>query len=105
MLTGEGTSKVQPYPFDYASAKITLVDTPGFNDTKRSDTEALEEIADWTSATCRKKQLLPGIIYLHPITHARMEGSAMRNLRMFPSLCGQEVLGNVLLTTTQWTER
>ena len=32
-----------------------------------------------------------------------MEGSAMRNLRMFQSLCGQQVLENVLLTTTQWS--
>ena len=32
-----------------------------------------------------------------------MEGSAMRNLRMFQKLCGQEVLENVLLTTTQWS--
>jgi len=103
MLTGQGTSEVQPYTFDYAGAKITLVDTPGFDDTERSDTEVLEEIANWTSETYRKKQLLSGIIYLHPITHARIEGSAMRNLRMFQSLCGQEILGNVLLTTTQWS--
>ena len=27
----------------------------------------------------------------------------MRNLRMFQSLCGQEVLENVFLTTTQWS--
>ena len=32
-----------------------------------------------------------------------MEGSAMKNLRMFQRLCGQEVLENVLLTTTQWS--
>jgi len=32
-----------------------------------------------------------------------MEGSAMRNLRLFQSLCGQDVLENVLLTTTQWS--
>ena len=33
-----------------------------------------------------------------------MEGSAMVNLRMFQSLCGQKVLENVLLTTTQWSK-
>ena len=33
-----------------------------------------------------------------------MEGSALKNLRMFQSLCGQKVLGNVLLTTTQWSK-
>ncbi|PUU74169.1 hypothetical protein B9Z19DRAFT_474156 [Tuber borchii] len=97
------TSKVQPYSFEYVGAKITLVDTPGFNDIERSDAEVLQEITDWTSATYKKDQLLNGIIYLHPITHTRMGGSAMRNLRTFQSLCGQEVLENVLLTTTQWS--
>ncbi|KAG0641243.1 P-loop containing nucleoside triphosphate hydrolase protein [Tuber brumale] len=97
------TSKVQSYSFGFEGAKITLVDTPGFDDTNRSDTEILQEIADWTTRTYREKQLLSGIIYLHPITHTRMEGSAVRNLRMFRNLCGQEVLKNVLLTTTQWS--
>ena len=32
-----------------------------------------------------------------------MEGSAIKNLRMFQSLCGQKVLENVFLTTTQWS--
>ncbi|PUU74167.1 hypothetical protein B9Z19DRAFT_906561, partial [Tuber borchii] len=98
------TSKVQPYSFEYLGEKITLIDTPGFNDTNKPDTEILKEIADWTSKTYKKNQLLSGIIYLHPITHTRMEGSAMKNLRMFQRLCGQEVLENVLLTTTQWSK-
>ncbi|PUU74176.1 hypothetical protein B9Z19DRAFT_1033631 [Tuber borchii] len=97
------TIRVQPYSFEYLGERITLVDTPGFNDTNRTDTEVLKEIADWTSKTYKKNQLLSGIIYLHPITHTRMEGSAMRNLRMFQKLCGQQVLENVLLTTTQWS--
>ena len=70
---------------------------------ERSDIDILEEIATWTTATYKQGQLLSGIIYLHPITHTRMEGSAMGNLKMFRSLCGQEALKNVLLTTTQWS--
>ncbi|KAG0125528.1 P-loop containing nucleoside triphosphate hydrolase protein [Tuber indicum] len=97
------TREVQSYSFEYEGTKITLVDTPGFNDTNRSDTDVLREIADWTSATYREKRPLSGIIYLHPITHARMEGSALKNLRMFQSLCGQIFLKNVFLTTTQWS--
>ncbi|KAG0641240.1 hypothetical protein HOY80DRAFT_999485 [Tuber brumale] len=97
------THKVQSFSFEYQGAKITLVDTPGFDDTNRSDAEVLREIADWTSATCRENRLLSGIIYLHPITHSRMGGSALKNLRMFQSLCGQEFLKNVFLTTTQWS--
>ena len=69
----------------------------------RSDTEVLQEIADWASEAYRNEQLLSGIIYLHPITHTRMEGSVLKNLRMFQSLCGQEALENVFLTTTQWS--
>ena len=60
-------------------------------------------ITDWTSETYREKRLLSGIIYLHPITHSRMEGSAIKNLRMFQGLCGEEALKNVFLTTTQWS--
>ena len=83
--------------------KITLVDTPGSNDMERSDAEVLREIADWTSKTYRDRRLLSGIIYLHPITDTRLKGFAIRNLRMFQNLCGKEVLENVFLTTTQWS--
>ncbi|KAG0641501.1 hypothetical protein HOY80DRAFT_883025, partial [Tuber brumale] len=45
---------------------------------------------------------LSGIIYLHPIAHARMEGSALKDFRMFRGLCRQKVL-KVFLITTQWS--
>ncbi|PUU81476.1 hypothetical protein B9Z19DRAFT_1062608 [Tuber borchii] len=99
----EGTNKVQSYSFEYAGARITLVDTPGFNGMNRSDTKVLRMIGDWASEAYRNDQLLSGIIYLHPITHTRMEGSILKNLRTLQSLCGQEALENVLLTTTQWS--
>ncbi|PUU81474.1 P-loop containing nucleoside triphosphate hydrolase protein, partial [Tuber borchii] len=97
------TNKVQSYSFEYAGARITLVDTPGFNGMNRSDTKVLRMIGDWASEAYRNSQLLSGIIYLHPITHTRMEGSTLKNLRTLQSLCGQEALENVLLTTTQWS--
>ncbi|KAG0641239.1 P-loop containing nucleoside triphosphate hydrolase protein [Tuber brumale] len=97
------TREVQSYSFEYGGVKITLVDTPGFDDSNRSDTEVLQDIENWTSTTYREKRLLSGIIYLHPITDSRMGGSAMKNLRVFQGLCGQEVLENVFLTTTKWS--
>ncbi|RPB03413.1 hypothetical protein L873DRAFT_1591928, partial [Choiromyces venosus 120613-1] len=97
------TSKVQSYSFEHGDATITLVDTPGFNDTTRSDTEVLTEICDWTSKTFKEERLLSGIIYLHRITDVRMDGSAVKNLRMFQKLCGRGALMNVFLTTTQWS--
>ncbi|KAA8893581.1 P-loop containing nucleoside triphosphate hydrolase protein [Sphaerosporella brunnea] len=97
------TATIKPYSFTYEGTKITLVDTPGFNDTHRSDTDVLKDIVAWTSQTYKEKRLLSGIIYLHRITDVRMEGSALKNLRMFKSLCGEDALHNVLLTTTQWS--
>lgn len=99
----KGTVKVVPYTFQHEGIKITLVDTPGFSDTSRSDVEILKEISKWTSETYSKGQLLSGIIYLHRISDNRMDGSALRSLRLLKSLVGENNLKNVLLTTTHWS--
>jgi len=46
--------------------------------------------------------LLSGIIYLHRISDPRMDGTSMKNLRMFRKLCGPNNLRNVILATTMW---
>lgn len=79
-----------------------LVDTPGFDDTDRSDTVILKEIASWLTASYSNAIKLHGIIYLHRITDPRMQGSARRNLVMFKKLCGVDALKNVVLATTMW---
>ncbi|KAJ5961653.1 hypothetical protein N7501_006594 [Penicillium viridicatum] len=81
---------------------IWLVDTPGFDDTHRSDTDVLREIANWLMESFSSNKVLNGIIYLHRITDIRMQGSAMKNLFMFKKLCGPDALKNVILATTMW---
>ena len=93
----------QPYSFHYGGVKITLFDTPGFSDTTKSDSEILTDICAWMSSSYRKGRLLSGIIYLHRITDVRMDGSSLKNLKMFQRMCGPDALQNVLLTTTQWS--
>jgi len=93
---------VRLYSFPYAGAKITLVDTPGFNDPTKSDTEVQGDICAWMSSSYRKGKRLSGIIYLHRITNVRMDGSSMGYVGMLQRLCGRNALSNVLLTTTQW---
>ena len=78
------------------------MDTPGFDDTDRSDTEVLREIASWLTASYSSSIKLHGIIYLHRITDPRMQGSGMRNLHMFKKLCGDQNLSNVVMATCQW---
>ena len=78
-----------------------LVDTPGFNDTVRSDTEILGLLVDWMKESYGERQF-SGLIYLHDISGARMTGSILKNLRMFRKLCGEDNLRNVVLATTKW---
>ncbi|KAH8596541.1 hypothetical protein B0O99DRAFT_619267 [Bisporella sp. PMI_857] len=97
------TSTVGVYAYDMLPDRtVYLIDTPGFDDTNRSDTEVLSEIASWLVGSYKGKILLHGIIYLHRITDIRMQGSAQKNLLMFRKLCGPEALKIVVLATTMW---
>lgn len=42
-----------PLQFEHDNLRITLIDTPGFNDTLRSETEILRDVADWLDITYR----------------------------------------------------
>jgi hypothetical protein len=97
------TSVVQVYRCHLdARRDLYLIDTPGFNDTYKSDTDILREIASWLGRAYKHRIRLSGIVYLHSIDEVRFAGSAMKNLRMFKELCGEECLGNVVLATTHW---
>ncbi|KAI1023940.1 hypothetical protein LB504_005340 [Fusarium proliferatum] len=84
------------------TSDIYLLDTPEFDDTNRSDTEVLKEIALCLAKTYEDNVKLSGILYLHRITDRRMGGSAQKNLMMFRKLCGKDSLKNVILVTTMW---
>ena len=81
---------------------MCLIDTPGFDDTHRSDSDILSTIANWVQQTNHERKHLSGIIYFHRIVDTRMEGSNMKNLRMFRELCGEKNFSNVILCTTMW---
>lgn len=82
--------------------RVTLVDTPGFDDTTRTDTEILRLIASWMKDAYDDKTRLTGVIYLHRISDNKMSGSSYKNLKMFRSLCGTKNLSHVVLATTMW---
>lgn len=60
----------------------------------------LRRVADWLNRTHQAKVKLAGIVYLHRINDTRLGGSAMKNLRMFKKLCGDDALSCVVLATT-----
>lgn len=97
-----GTSEMKGYTFHYKGHNVNLIDTPGFDDTHKSETEVLTSIATWLEESYGNHEKLNGVIYLHSINKPRMEGSALRNLRLFRQLCGESPLKNVVLGTTFW---
>ncbi|QRV92922.1 50S ribosome-binding GTPase [Ceratobasidium sp. AG-Ba] len=78
--------------------KIELVDTPGFDDSVRSDLEILEEIAmaikDWGD--------IYGIIYLHRISDFRMSGAARKTFDACFHICGEPAMPWLTIATNMW---
>ena len=99
-----GTQIVQVVPCTLENGQsMWLVDTPGFDDTYRTDAEILREIANWLNTAYKMQIKLTGIIYLHRILDVRVGGAGVKNLRMFKRLCGDNGLGSVVLATTMWS--
>jgi len=99
------TADVEDVSFMYnRSLRVHLIDTPGFDDTERSDVQVLQDIAHWLSASFKSGIRLSGIIFLHRISDPRMAGSARRNLIMFKKLCGEKAYQSVVLATSMWSK-
>ncbi|PYH73767.1 uncharacterized protein BO88DRAFT_357565, partial [Aspergillus vadensis CBS 113365] len=84
--------------------RLFFLDTPGFNDTNRSDIEILKEIASSLVHWRQKGWKLAGVIYLHRIIDPRIGGAALKNLHMFQALCGIENYHRIVLVTNMWNE-
>ncbi|KAF9043954.1 hypothetical protein BJ165DRAFT_176848 [Panaeolus papilionaceus] len=97
------TSDIQAYKIHINGHKLILVDTPGFDDSHRSDLAILRVIANWLETTFRRKVLLDGVLYFHRITDNRMSGSAVSNIKIFQGLVGKGLVSrNVKFVTTMW---
>ncbi|KAF9115033.1 hypothetical protein BGX27_009151 [Mortierella sp. AM989] len=96
------TQKIQEVRCQIAGQSVVLLDTPGFDDTNRSDTEVLEGVAEFLEGLYHADFKISGIIYLHNITDVRMRGSSYKNLQMFAKLCGEQSYHNVVMLTGRW---
>lgn len=96
------TKDIGVHTFEQDGKRIHLIDTPGFDDTYKSDADVLKDLAYYLTKSYDRGIKLTGIIYLHPITHNRMTGTAFKNLRTFRKLCGTESMSAVVLVTTMW---
>lgn len=99
-----GTTKVGVYNFNYKDRHtVYLLDTPGFDDTSRPDSEILQEIAFYLAALYGRKIQFAGVIYLHRITDTRVSGSSLKNIRILQNICGEDAFDHVVLATTMWS--
>ncbi|KAI5990812.1 P-loop containing nucleoside triphosphate hydrolase protein, partial [Pisolithus marmoratus] len=98
------TSEIKATRCMIGGSNVILVDTPGFDDTKKTDVEILTLISDWLSKTYKQGTLLSGILYFHRISDNRMAGTPLKNLRVFRKLCGSKAMSQVVLVTTMWDE-
>ncbi|TDL23894.1 P-loop containing nucleoside triphosphate hydrolase protein [Rickenella mellea] len=89
-------------PFELDGCSVTLIDTPGFDDTTRTDTDILKMISTFLATNYQHGHILSGVIYVHRISDVRMGGVSTRNVRMFRKLCGETTLRNVVIVTTMW---
>ncbi|KAJ3509702.1 hypothetical protein NMY22_g16205 [Coprinellus aureogranulatus] len=98
----EVVAATDPFPVD--GRKVVLVDTPGFDDTTRSDSEILKLIADFLATSYQNGYKLTGLLFIHRISDFRMGGISLKNFKTFRKLCGEATLRNVIIVTNMWGE-
>lgn len=98
------TTEVAAYDFDHEGFCFSLVDTPGFDDSRGNDEAIVDGILRWLEESAASGKKLNGILYFHRIIDPKASGVARQNLRLFRKLCGDDNLASVLLVTTFWNE-
>ncbi|KAM3511446.1 hypothetical protein MY11210_004938 [Beauveria gryllotalpidicola] len=97
-----GTGSINVFNCTDDDRRIFMIDTPGFNDTTRSDTEVLGTLAAYLGASYANGVRINGVIILHPITDNRMSGSGKRTVDIIRAICGFTTYDNVAIATTKW---
>ncbi|KAK3357916.1 P-loop containing nucleoside triphosphate hydrolase protein [Lasiosphaeria hispida] len=92
--------------FDLDGRSIIIIDTPGFDDDKRSDVQILEAIYKWMTSRkgFYKHYALDGLIFLHPVTLNRVGGAERKRTRLLEKILGREAYKRVIIATTMWDD-
>ncbi|KIM24360.1 hypothetical protein M408DRAFT_57700, partial [Serendipita vermifera MAFF 305830] len=91
-------------PFQLEGRRVVLVDTPGFDDTSKSDADVLRLVSHYLVTSYESGKKFAGILYFHRISDFRMGGISRRNFQVFRELCGDDTLANVVIVTNMWGE-
>jgi len=96
------TAEIRCYNSFVLDQKVILIDTPGFDDTNKSDFDILSDISVFLGTLYRSPMRLVGIIYLQRITDIRMSGSSLKSIGMVERLCGLKACPGITIATTMW---
>ncbi|KIP03502.1 hypothetical protein PHLGIDRAFT_31787 [Phlebiopsis gigantea 11061_1 CR5-6] len=97
------TEKVElSRPFELDGKEVVLVDSPGFDDTAKSDSDVLNIVTEFLASEYAEGRLFHGVLYLYRISDMRVSGTAARNMRFYRELCGADALGNSIIVTNMW---
>ncbi|KAK3671135.1 hypothetical protein LTR78_008936 [Recurvomyces mirabilis] len=94
------TQRTTLHSFQHRGRTVHLIDTPGFNDTFRSDDDVFSEVAYTLVKAHQLGIRLGGIVYLQSMTDVRVQGSAVRSLRILEGLCGPDAYPSIVLAAT-----
>ncbi|KAF4541593.1 uncharacterized protein LTHEOB_8588 [Lasiodiplodia theobromae] len=96
------TSSVTVHTTQIGDRTVHLLDTPGFNDSSRTDEAVLHELVFWLLSAHELGIRLNGVVYLHSIEGSRVCGSHRRGLDMFKALIGEEAYPGVVMASSMW---
>ncbi|PCH38685.1 hypothetical protein WOLCODRAFT_51809, partial [Wolfiporia cocos MD-104 SS10] len=98
------TQQVMVASCEISGQKIVFIDTPGFDDTERSRTDILMDIAVFLEQTYEKGRMLDGLIYMHRISDIRVSGITRENFEIFSKICGNNAMEILSIVTTMWED-
>ncbi|KAK1833478.1 P-loop containing nucleoside triphosphate hydrolase protein [Podospora conica] len=98
------TQDVIPVAFTLDGQPVTLFDTPGFDDSERSDADILNLVANYMARSYEQGMLLTGVIFVQPISQQRLLGSETRRNRLFKKILGEDAYSHVMIATTMWNQ-
>jgi hypothetical protein len=88
--------------FRHQGKNVTLIDTPGFDDSFTSDADILKVIAEYMGEIYSQGQLLNGLIFLQPINGNKAGGNERKRTRLFKKVLGENAYCRVIIGTTMW---
>ncbi|KAK4553241.1 hypothetical protein LTR86_009771 [Recurvomyces mirabilis] len=94
------TQRTTLHSFQHRDRTVHLIDTPGFNDTFRSDDDVFSEVAYTLVKAHQLGIRISGIVYLQSMIDVRMQGTAVRSIRILEALCGRDAYPGIVLAAT-----